>query len=265
MNKITPMVHVRDLYFYYNDQLVLDDINLVVNPGDFVSVIGPNGGGKTTLVKLIVGLLTPCRGSVGIQGVSPGDKGTVIGYVPQSIRHNLNFPVSVLDVVLMGRYDPGNRRLFGTKEKRESRLQGLAVLEKLGMIAHADKRITDLSGGQRQRVLIARALVTDPELLVLDEPTASLDTGAQTELFTLLQELNDKLTIIVVSHDLLIVSSYVKSIACVNKRLHYHPVVGSTNELMNAYYACAVEDECPVDRVIEESRSQSLVEAVDND
>jgi zinc transport system ATP-binding protein len=259
----SPIVQIDDLYFYYNGQEVLTDINLTVNKGDFVSIIGPNGGGKTTLLKLILGLLTPSRGTVKIKGKAPAKNGTVIGYVPQVINHNLNFPASALDVVLMGKYDPGRR--FRFRNKKKDRQEALEALAQLGMADQAGRKITDLSGGQRQRVLIARALVTRPELLVLDEPTASLDTKGQTDFFSLLKELNRHLTILVVSHDLLIVSSYAKSIACVNKRLHSHETVGSTGELMEAYYSCSVEEVCPVEHVIRGVQIKPTVEAEPND
>ena len=173
---ISPIVQIDDLYFHYNGQEVLTDIHLTVNKGDFVSIIGPNGGGKTTLLKLILGLLTPSRGTVKIKGKPPTKNGTVIGYVPQVINHNLNFPASAMDVVLMGKYNPGKRFMF--RNKRKDRQEALEALGQLGMADYAGRKITDLSGGQRQRVLIARALVTHPELLVLDEPTASLDKRA---------------------------------------------------------------------------------------
>ncbi|NOR26508.1 MAG: ATP-binding cassette domain-containing protein [Desulforhopalus sp.] len=259
----SPIVQIDDLYFYYNGQEVLKDINLTVNKGDFVSIIGPNGGGKTTLLKLILGLLTPSRGTVKIKGKTPAKNGTVIGYVPQVINHNLNFPASAMDVVLMGKYDPGKRFMF--RNKRKDRQEALEALAQLGMADYAGRKITDLSGGQRQRVLIARALVTHPELLVLDEPTASLDTKGQNDFFSLLKELNRELTILVVTHDLLIVSSYAKSIACVNKRLHYHQTVGSTGDLMEAYYSCSVEEVCPVEHVIRGVQIKPALEVEQND
>lgn len=243
-----PIVQVKDLSFYYNGQEVLHDINLTINQGDFVSIIGPNGGGKTTLIKLLLGLLTPDKGTVRVKGKAPEDNGAVIGYVPQTINHNLNFPASAMDVVLMGKYDPKKR--FRFTNSKNDRQEAHQALEKMGMGGFSGRKITDLSGGQRQRVLIARALVTNPELLVLDEPTASLDTKGQTDFFSLLKELNRELTILVVSHDLLIISSYAKSIACVNKRIHYHTAVGTTGELMEAYYSCSVEEVCPVEHVM---------------
>ena len=259
----SPIVHIENLYFSYNGQEVLQNINLTVNKSDFVSIIGPNGGGKTTLLKLILGLLKPTRGTVHIKGKVPLENGTVIGYVPQFINHNLNFPASALDVVLMGKYDPAKRSLF--RDKQLDRRQALEALAQIGMADFAGRKITDLSGGQRQRVLIARALVTAPELLVLDEPTASLDTKGQTDFFSLLKELNRELTILVVSHDLYIVSSYAKSIACVNKRLHYHQNIGSTGELMNAYHSCSVEEVCPVDHVLRGVQIKPALETAQND
>lgn len=243
-----PIVQIEDLFFHYHGQEVLQDIKLTVNRGDFVTIIGPNGGGKTTLVKIIIGLIRPTSGTVLVQGQCPGSNGTVIGYVPQYINHNQRFPASAIDVVMMGKYDPSKR--FRFRNRQEDKADSYAALDQLGVAALAKRRITDLSGGQRQRVLIARALVTKPELLVLDEPTASLDTKGQTEFFELLKELNKHLTILVVSHDLLVVSSYAKSIACVNKRLHYHQSMGSTGELMEAFYSCSVEEVCPVEHVM---------------
>lgn len=240
-----PLIELHDVSYCYSGTPVLENIDLSIFDGDFVSVIGPNGGGKTTLLRLILGLLKPSSGTIVVRGAEPGKNGTVIGYVPQYIEHNLHFPASSLDVVMMGKYNP-KRRMFRRQNRKQDKAQALEALERMGMAAYADRRITDLSGGQRQRVLIARALVTDPELLILDEPTASLDTKGQTDFFDLLKELNRELTILVVSHDLLIISSYAKSIACVNRRLHYHQSVATTSDLMEAYYSCSVEEVCPV-------------------
>lgn len=242
-----PMVEMIDLCFSYAGQEVLSDINFTVHARDFIAIIGPNGGGKTTLIKLILGLLKPSGGIVRVNGKTPGRGGAVIGYVPQQINHNHNFPASALDVVLMGRHTPRKRWSFRNGEDRQAAFE---ALEKMGMEKFADRKITDLSGGQRQRVLIARALVTGPDLLVLDEPTAGIDTKGQAIFFNLLKTLNKELTILVVSHDLLVVSSFAKSIACVNRRLHCHDEAGSPAKVMNAYYSCSVEEVCPVETVV---------------
>ena len=240
-----PIVEISHLC-YSNDGIdILHDINLTVNKGDFISIIGPNGGGKTTLLKLILGLLKPTRGTIEIKKnkwVNSGD--SAIGYVPQHVNHNLSFPATALDVVLMGNHKPGRRFRFGnTAAEREG---ARATLGKLGIRDIADRKIIALSGGQRQRVLIARALVSQPKLLVLDEPTASIDTKGQTEFYELLVELNKELTILMVSHDLLVVSKYAKSIACLNRRMHYHQSFGSSGEVLDAFYSCSVEEMCPV-------------------
>ena len=257
------IVDITDLCFSYSGKEVLHNIDLVVAQGDFIAVVGPNGGGKTTLLKLIIGGMKPTRGRVRLTGRKPGKKGLEIGYVPQQIDHNLSFPATALDVVIMGKHVPENRLPFGRSQ--QDRRDGLAALEKMGISEFAGRKISDLSGGQRQRVLIARALVTEPELLVLDEPTASIDSRGQTEFYQLLQELNKELTILMVSHDLLSVSAYAKSVACVNKRLHYHQAFASSGELFDAVYACSVYDSCPVTFPQSAPGQSSLPEGVTND
>lgn len=245
-----PIVEITDLCFSYSGKEVLHGIDLVINEGDFVAVVGPNGGGKTTLLKLVIGLLKPTRGTVRLAGGKPGSKGltTQIGYVPQQINHNLSFPATALDVVIMGKHLPDKRFSFG--RGTQDRNDGISALSKMGIPDLADRRISDLSGGQRQRVLIARALVSEPDLLVLDEPTASIDSRGQTDFYTLLQELNKELTILMVSHDLLSISSVAKSVACVNRRIHYHQMFESSGELIDAVYACSVYDSCPITKPV---------------
>ncbi|MCG6930966.1 MAG: ABC transporter ATP-binding protein [Desulfofustis sp.] len=241
-----PIVEINDLCFSYSGKEVLHGIDLVINIGDFVAVVGPNGGGKTTLLKLVIGLLRPTRGSVKLAGGKPGSReGKLkIGYVPQQINHNLNFPATALDVVIMGKHVPDRRFSFGRGDK--DREDGLSALAKMGITDLAHRRISALSGGQRQRVLISRALVSRPDLLVLDEPTASIDSRGQSDFYALLKELNEELTILMVSHDLLSISSVAKSVACVNRRLHYHQRFTSSGELIDAVYACTVYESCPV-------------------
>jgi zinc transport system ATP-binding protein len=241
-----PVVEIKDLSFAYHDEPVLEAVNLEIRKGDFIAMIGPNGGGKTTLLKLILGLLRPKRGIVRVNGARAHQASACIGYVPQDVHINRSFPITALDVVLMGKLDPRKR---WARNSAANRRDALAVLEQMGLKARADRKIGELSGGQRQRVFIARALVTQPRLLLLDEPTASIDTKGQADFYALLKELNAEIPILVVSHDLLVVSRYIKSVACVNKRLHYHDQAEITGEMLETMYPCTVEESCPVELV----------------
>ena len=235
------IIEVRDLWFSFNGIPVLKEVSLVVRRGDFLALLGPNGGGKTTLLKLMLGLLKPERGSVRVFGKPPGEPSHRIGYMPQHLSFNQNFPISVLDVVLMGRLQPGKG---WSRYTRSDRLAVQQALEKAEMWEFRNRRVGELSGGQQQRVFIARALVDDPEVLLLDEPTTSVDTKHQTDLFDILKELNESVTILVVSHDVGIVSSHVKSVACVNQQLFHHDDSEITQEMLDLAYQC-----CPVDLV----------------
>jgi zinc transport system ATP-binding protein len=240
------IVEIKDLDFSYDREAVLKDVNLTIRHKDFVAIIGPNGGGKTTLLKLILGLLTPDRGIVRVDDKLPQKASACIGYVPQDVHLNRGFPITAIDVVLMGKLDPKKRL---SRRSAINRRDALAALERMEMAAHADKKIGMLSGGQRQRVFIARALVAQPKLLLLDEPTASIDTKGQAEFYQLLKKLNQDITILVVSHDLFVMSRYVKSVACVNQRLHYHDQAEITGEMLETMYPCTVEEVCPVELV----------------
>jgi len=238
------IVDVSKVSFAYNGQIVLQDVSLSVRPGDFIAMIGPNGGGKTTLLKLMLGLLKPYEGAIRVLGQSARQASRNIGYVPQDVHVNHSFPITALDIVLMGKLDPKRRWLSSS---RRDRREALEALEQMDMAAYADRKIGELSGGQRQRVFIARALVTRPRLLMLDEPTASIDSKGQTDFYALLRELNRTVTILVVSHDLLVISTYVKSVACVNRSLHYHDQCEITGEMLETMYPCSVEEVCPVE------------------
>ena len=240
------IIEIKDLDFAYNGEAVLKDVNLTIWQKDFVAIIGPNGAGKTTLLKLVLGLLTPAKGTVRVDGKSPQEASPCIGYVPQDVHTNRSFPITAIDVVLMGKLDPKKRL---SRRSVANRSDALAALERMEMATYADRKIGLLSGGQRQRVFIARALVARPKLLLLDEPTASIDTKGQADFYRLLKELNQDITVLVVSHDLLVISRYVKSVACVNKKLHYHDQAEITGEMMEAMYPCTVEDVCPVELV----------------
>jgi zinc transport system ATP-binding protein len=240
------VIEIEGLSFAYNGQLVLQDVGLKVRAGEFMAMIGPNGGGKTTLLKLMLGLLTPDRGAIRVFGRPPREASHRIGYVPQNVHANTEFPISVLDVVVMGKLNPSRKwRRPGAADRK----QALQILDQVEMGAYRDRRIGELSGGQRQRVMVARALVGNPEALFLDEPTASIDAKGQQEFFGLLKELNKTVTIIVVSHDLMVVSGFATSVACVNQRLHYHGQAEITQDMIDVMYRCATEDVCPVELI----------------
>ncbi len=236
-----PIIEVKDVWFFYNAIPVLQDVNFTVRGGDFVALLGPNGGGKTTLLKLMLGLLKPERGAIRIFGQSPRESSHRIGYMPQHLHFNQSFPISVLDVVLMGRLRPSRAWSRYTQKDRTAAQQ---ALERVEMGESANRRVGELSGGQQQRVFIARALVDEPEVLFLDEPTASVDSKHQTDLFDILKELNETVTIIVVSHDIGVVSSHIKSVACVNQQVFHHEHAEINEEMIELAYQC-----CPVDIV----------------
>ncbi len=240
------IIEVESLDFTYNGQLVLENINLAINTGDFVAMIGPNGGGKTTLLKLLLGLLTPRSGSVQVFGRNPKEVTHRIGYVPQNIHFNQRFPISAQDVVLMGLLKPGRQWSRYTKADR---IAAQGALEKMEMAAKGRRRIGELSGGQRQRVFIARALVTEPDILILDEPTASIDSKGQHEFYELLHALSRDITIVLASHDLMVLSRYVKSVACVNRNLHYHDQGEISEKMIESMYRCSIDESCPVELI----------------
>ena len=235
--KRDPVIEIEDLEFSYNGRPVLTDVDLTIRRGNFTALIGPNGGGKTTLLKVMLGLLKPKRGSVRILGEPPERVVTRVGYAPQDHGRNPFFPISVRDVVLTGRL---RGRHGWLRYGREDRDAARRAMERLQILDLRHRRLSQLSGGQRQRVFIARALVSDPEILFLDEPTASVDAALQTEFYNLLKELNPTVTILIVNHDLMVISSFVKSVACVNRTLHYHDGAEVTDEMMSMYH-CPVE------------------------
>ncbi len=233
-----PAIELNGVWFSYNGRPVLEDVNLTLEEGNFTAVIGPNGGGKTTLLKLISGLLKPDKGQVRVFGKPPGNNALSIGYVPQDTGANVSVPVTVNKVVLMGRIKGGWG--FSRFDKKD-RAAACHALEQVGMSEHKDRLIWELSGGQRQRVLVARAICCEPGILLLDEPTASMGHAMQTQLYCLLKELNQSATILVASHELMVLSSYIKSVACVNRDVHFHDKPEFSREMLETSHACPVD------------------------
>jgi len=224
MDEKGPVIELEHVYVLYGRQTILEDVTFKVNRGEFVGVIGPNGAGKTTLLKVILGLIRPVRGTVRVFGVPPweldGGRGR-IGYVPQLSDIDLRFPVHVGEVVLMGRYGRiGLLRRPGPADREAAR----RALEMVGMAHLAHRQIGELSSGQRQRVFVARALATEPEILLLDEPTTGFDLAMTESFYELLHQLHRRLslTVVLVSHDVGVVSQYVDQVACLSRRLVAH-------------------------------------------
>ncbi len=234
----TDVIVLKDVWVHYDGINVLEGVNLTVRQHDFLGIIGPNGGGKSTLLKVILGLIKPDRGTIRVLGGTPQNSRKYMGYVPQYSLFDPNFPMSVWDVVLMGRL--GQVGLF-KKYSKDDKKMALDALAMTDMLEYRDRQIGNLSGGQRQRVFIARALVANPKLLLLDEPAAGIDTIMQTEFYELLEKLKSEMTIIMVSHDISAVSVYVEKIACLNHKLFYHDSKEITAEDLEATYQCPVE------------------------
>lgn len=231
-------VEVTNVSFSYTGRPVLEDITFTIPEKGFIALIGPNGGGKTTLLKLMTGLLTPDQGTISIFGSSPKKACHSIGYVPQEVHINKDFPITVADVVLMGRLKPFNG--YGRSKKDFTAARD--ILSRIGMQSFYKTRIGELSGGQRQKVFIARALVGNPDVLFLDEPTSSVDSQSRRDLYRILKELNDSVTIVLASHDLMMLSNFVKSVACVNKTLHCHDNTCIENDMADTY-------QCPMELI----------------
>ena len=231
-------IEFENVWFSYEGTVILRDVTFALEQGEFLGILGPNGGGKTTLLNLMLGILKPDRGRIRILGHEPHNVNNRVGYVPQSTDFNRNFPISVMDVALMGRQ---SRSRIGRRYSREDRERVSEILGKVGMWDFRHMPIGKVSGGQRQRVFIARALSTDPEILFLDEPTASVDSEFQTDLYDFLRELNEEVTIAVITHDIGVVSSYMKSIACVNKHFILHRGGQITQEMIDMAYQCPVD------------------------
>jgi len=238
---LSNLLEVNNLNFKYYKETILNNINFNVAKGDFFAITGPNGGGKSTLIKNILGILKPTSGKINLLSSLQSDQ--EIGYVPQNTNINLEFPVTVLDVVLMGNGSKHNssKKLFSVKYSKFESECAKQSLAKVGMQDFIDNKISNLSGGQRQRVMVARAICSHPKLLILDEPTSNIDVQGQKEIYKLLKELNKTLTIIVVTHDLTVISNYANKVLYVNTKGFLHNLESSRFKIKDDRHICEVE------------------------
>jgi zinc transport system ATP-binding protein len=248
----TAAVSVEELSFSYGDITVLEKVSFTMERGSFITMVGPNGGGKTTLLKLMLGLIRPHSGLVRVFGKPPEKSREKIGYMPQHQLFDPWFPVTASDVVLMGRLgikspdlkaseiDSPKRKARGRKiiglYSKDDRNRASEALGIVGMADYEKRPFSSLSGGQRQRVLLARALVSAPQLLLLDEPTANVDMEVETRLTSILEDLGRRMTILMVTHDLGFVSGLVQSCICVNRRVFVHPTSEISGEVLQRLY-----------------------------
>ncbi len=233
-----PAAHLEHVTFRYGngdrrEEAVLQDVSLTIEADDYLGLIGPNGGGKTTLLRILLGFLKPHQGTVRVLGRPPAQVRASIGYVPQHAQIDTTAPATVMDVVLMGRL---SRSGWGFRFGGEHLDRAREALARTGIEDLADRTIDQLSGGQRQRVLIARALTSEAEILLLDEPTAGVDAPMEHDFHALLHDLNERMPIVLVSHDIAFVSSEMKHIACLNHRLVCHPAAEFTPEMLAEAY-----------------------------
>ncbi len=226
-------VDFRNVSLSYDGRDVLRDVSVVLEKGDFVSIVGPNGGGKTTFLKLVLGLLRPTSGTVRVFGGTPEAARPRIGYLPQRSAADRDFPARILDVVLTGRL-PG-ARAFGPYSSLD-REMALRALREVALADQSLRPFSALSGGEQQRTLIARALASEPELLLLDEPTSNLDVAMEKGLYDLLGRLHEQTTILLVTHDLGFVSDYTKTVVCMKQTLACHETGKLTGEMIVAMY-----------------------------
>lgn len=245
----TPAIELTDVVFSYGGgaaEPALEDVSLVVERGEYLVLLGPNGGGKSTLLKLILGLETPARGTVSVLGMRPEAARGRVGYLPQEHQGTMRrAPVTVQENVLLGRPGAGG---WGFRHTAADREAAERALRRVGLWDLRERLMPELSGGQRQRACIARALAGEPELLLLDEPLASVDVGARESLFAFLESMAGVVTMVMVSHDVSVISRSVSSVACVNRTLHHHPKPEITMDMARMLYGCE-DDDCPVELV----------------
>jgi zinc transport system ATP-binding protein len=227
------VIKIKDLHFSYGGPKILENIELDIKRNEFIGMVGPNGSGKTTLLKIIMGVLTPDKGSVKVLGNPPSQSVQEIGYMPQFTPFSRDFPISVEETVLMGRL--GKTSSMGFFNKADKRVAEKAMND-VEILDLRKRVIGSLSGGQLQRVLIARALTCEPQIMILDEPTANVDMKVEKDVFDLLKQLNETITIIVVTHDIGFISQYIDRVACINRTLICHPTSELTGETIENMY-----------------------------
>ncbi len=230
---MTAVISVKDVTFSYGGPVVLEDVHLDVEDGEFLGVVGPNAGGKSTLLRLMLGLLEPTTGSIEVGGRDPSEGSRAIGYVPQYPPFARDFPITVEQTVLLGRL--GTARALGGYSRRDRDVANRVMTETESLNIRG-RRLNTLSGGQLQRVLLARALASEPKILMLDEPTANIDVRMESDIYELLRNLNQRATIIVVSHDIGFISQYVGRVACVNRTLICHATLAIDGKVIQELY-----------------------------
>ena len=238
---MNPLIDIKALNFSYGSVATLSGIDLQVTEGEFLGIVGPNAGGKSTLLKLILGLLQPQSGAVRVLGRTPSAASKLLGYVPQYPSFPRDFPITVEQVVQLGRLGQGQearrwQSLWPGRVTNADREAVKRALDEVEAGTIAKRQIGSLSGGQLQRVLLARALVGDPRILILDEPTANIDQRLEGEIFDLLKAINARMTILVVSHDVAFISRYVSRVACVNRTLICHRTEAVDSEVIQELY-----------------------------
>ena len=233
------VIEIKNLSVFYGDIPAVTGINLTVSEGEYLGIIGPNGGGKSTLLKAVLGLVPKTSGTISVCGKSPAKSRGLVGYVPQAAQMDKRFPITPYEVVLTGCLKPGLCPFF--QYSRRDRERAAEILEKVGIYNLASRHISELSGGEFQKMLIARALTMNPEILLLDEPTASVDASSRNQIYRLLEELNQNMTILLVTHDMLAISSQVHGLACLNRNLVYHGEPALSEKIVRSLYGCPVD------------------------
>ncbi len=227
------VIKIKGVDFSYGGPKILENIEIDIQRNEFIGIVGPNGSGKTTLLKIIMGVLIPDKGAVKVLGNPPSQSVQEIGYMPQFASFSRDFPISVEDTVLMGRLGKTSSIGFFNKADKLAAEKAMNDVEILDL---RKRIIGSLSGGQLQRVLIARALTCEPQIMILDEPTANVDMKVEKDIFDLLKQLNEKITIIVVTHDIGFISQYIHRVACINRTLICHPTSELTGETIQNMY-----------------------------